>query len=274
MPSSQRPQASPIPARTLRQELRAALLADRLMLNWQPIVSVTTGKWLGFEALLRWHHPKFGTISPGIFIPMAEATGLSRRVDMWVLQRACNEARQWPTPLRLSINVASSSFLHPDFIQVVRRITELAGIDPARLELEVTERVIIDNVDLFTHHESELRAMGVRVLLDDFGTGYSSLDVLADLSLQKIKLDRSFLRGLGTSNRTDRVVRLVLELARELDLITCAEGVERPEQLSFLRNHGCHEFQGFLAARPRVLEEADFTQSSAHLLANAHTNSR
>jgi EAL domain-containing protein (putative c-di-GMP-specific phosphodiesterase class I) len=248
---------------TFREDLAAAADRDQLTLNWQPIACVRSGATLGFEALLRWTHPERGRVRPDVFIAFAEDHDLIADIDAWVMARACQEAAAWPAALRCSVNVSANTFLHPDFPAGVRRTLHRFAMDPNRLEVEVTERVVIADVALFADHVRALGAMGSRVVLDDFGTGYSSLGLLGVFPIHKFKLDRSFIRRLGTSSRADTVVRTILKLGADLNVVTCAEGVERDRQLALLQRHGCNEVQGYLIGRPGLLTGQDFHNSVA-----------
>ena len=246
-----------------RDDLAAAPDRGQFALHWQPIACVRSGATLGFEALLRWMHPARGRVRPDVFIAFAEDHGLIAGIDAWVMARACQEAAAWPAALRFSVNVSATTFLHPDFPAGVRRTLHRFAVDPNRLEVEVTERVVIADVSLFADHVRALGTMGSRVVLDDFGTGYSSLGLLGVFPIHKFKLDRSFIRRLGTSTRADTVVRAILRLGADLNVVTCAEGVEHDRQLALLQRHGCDEVQGYLIGRPGLLTEPDFRNGAA-----------
>jgi EAL domain-containing protein (putative c-di-GMP-specific phosphodiesterase class I) len=245
-----------------RRDLAAAAREEQFTLAWQPIACVRTGATLGFEALLRWRHPTRGAVRPDVFIAFAEDHGLIEGIDDWVMDRACAEAAQWPLPLRFSVNVSVNSFLRTEFPARTLRTLHRHAVDPNRLEIEVTERVVIDHVTLFSDHVRALGAVGARVVLDDFGAGYSSLGLLGIFPIHKIKLDRCFVRRLGVSARADAVVRAILQLGAALDVVTCAEGIERDRQLALLQRHGCDEVQGYLIGRPAVLTARDFPISA------------
>ena len=236
--------------RNLELDLRHATVDGELELHYQPIVSCGNNVLVGFEALVRWNHPKRGRIAPSEFIPLAEECGLIVPLGMWVLETACREACTWALPLRLAVNMSPAQFCHPDLSQQVGAVLAATGLDPARLEIEVTEGFLIDDPDRALAILSEIKAMGVRISLDDFGTGYSSLSYLQRFPFDKIKIDRSFVQGLGESGQAEAIVRAVIAMAGSLNLTVTAEGVETEAQLAALQAQHCDQVQGFLTGRP------------------------
>jgi diguanylate cyclase len=240
--------------------LRTALSANELELHYQPKVDVRTGHIEGAEALIRWRHPQKGLVAPGSFIPLAEETGLIVAVGEWVLREACRQMRAWEATavgrLRVAVNVSAQQFQRVDFSDVVSRIVREYGVDPALLELELTETAVMRDAELSIRALRRLTELGVSISLDDFGTGYSSLSYLRRLPLNKLKIDRSFMQELGVGGGTAQIVRSIVALAHNLNLKVVAEGVETVEQLRFLREVGCDKFQGFYFSPP--LPAAEF----------------
>ena len=235
--------------RELELALRRALGLRELELVYQPQVRMPEGKVTGFEALVRWNHPDRGLVSPADFIPLAEEIGEIDAIGEWVLQSACLEAVGWPAPLSVAVNVSPLQFESGRFVQSVRDALARSGLDPARLEIEITEGVLIDNVTNALAHLEAIRAMGVAVAMDDFGTGYSSLSCLNTFPFSKIKIDQSFVRGEQTE-RSRALVDAIITLGETLGMQTLAEGVETQEQLRRLEKGGCQALQGYLISRP------------------------
>ena len=245
-----------VPDTPLEADLRSALDAGRFRIHWQPIVTCASGELRGFEALIRWDRPGFGAVSPGVFVPVIERLGLFRKLDTWVLQQACAAAARWPSHLRAAVNVSACWFDRPGLTAAVARALEESEIDPARLELEVSEGVVINNKIAAGAELARIKTLGVRLSLDDFGTGYASLGYLQEMPFDKLKLDQSFVRRLGQCRKTEAIVRAVLQLGAGLGMSICAEGVERPDQLAILQAYGCDEVQGYLIGYPeRVLPD-------------------
>ena len=238
---------------TLEQDLRTAVQTGGLALHWQPIVHCPTGRLHGFEALVRWDRPGIGLVSPATFVPVAEAIGLHRDLDLWVLRHALAEAARWPGHMRAAVNVSALWFQGDDLSRAVAAALAEAGMDPSRLELEVTERVFIGDDAAALRACAQLRAVGVGLSLDDFGTGYSSLGYLQTFTFSKLKLDRMFIGRLGNCRRTEVITRAVLTMGADLGMMVCAEGVAHPLQLELLQAYGCDEAQGYLIGRPGVL---------------------
>jgi diguanylate cyclase (GGDEF)-like protein len=242
--------------RMVEEDLRKAIATDQLVLHYQPQVSIDGSTIIGIEALVRWPHPVHGMVPPSEFIGIAEERGLIVPLSDWVLRRACTEAARWPG-LRLAVNVSPIQFRHKDFVADVIRILAETGFDPARLELELTEGVVVEDADAAEAAMMDLRAHGVGLALDDFGTGYSSLIYLRRFAFDKIKIDRSFLEYMETTGESAILVHSIAHLGRALGLRVCAEGVETAEQHRFLQAIGCHELQGFLFSKAVPAEQID-----------------
>lgn len=238
------------PEMELEEDLRAALDAGRFRIHWQPIVTCASGELLGFEALVRWDRPGHGPVSPGVFVPVIERLGLFRKLDEWVLRQACESAARWPSHLRAAVNVSACWFERPGLVATVAAALESSKIDPARLELEVSEGVVIQTKSTAAVELARIKGLGVRLSLDDFGTGYASLGYLQEMPFDKLKLDQSFVRRLGQCRKTEAIVRAVLQLGAGLGMTICAEGVERADQLAILQAYGCDEVQGYLIGYP------------------------
>jgi EAL domain-containing protein (putative c-di-GMP-specific phosphodiesterase class I) len=245
--------AGDIEARFIRDELPRALEARALAVHYQPIVTAAGGSIAGVEALLRWNHQERGGISPAKFVPVAEQMGLMDELGNFVLQRALDDARNWPH-LYISVNLSPLQVRNRGIVDVVRQALARSGIAPERLMLEITEGVLIDNPEEMLRRMEELRALGVRIALDDFGSGYSSLGYLQRFPFDKLKIDRSFVTPLGKSANAAVIVQAIVALGRALGVSIVVEGVETEEQRVLLRLAGCDEMQGFLFARPAPCE--------------------
>jgi diguanylate cyclase (GGDEF)-like protein len=235
--------------RTLELDLRKALQADQFELHYQPLIDLGRGEVCGFEALLRWHHPDRGLVPPDEFIPVAEEIGLIVPLGDWVLKQACRDAVNWPAKLAIAVNLSAVQFRNPMLALSVVSALGQSGLAASRLELEITESVLLqaDRAVLDALHQ--FRDLGVRICMDDFGTGYSSLSYLRSFPFDKIKIDRSFIRELGRDNDCMAIIRAVMRLGSSLGMITTAEGVETEEQLDLLRAEGCMQVQGFLFSK-------------------------
>jgi diguanylate cyclase len=244
--------------RELERDLREALEVGQFHLHWQPIVNCLTGALHRFEALVRWDRPGCGKVSPGTFVPIAEKLGLFKHLDSWVLRAACAEALRWPLPYRVAVNISAHWFQGEDLSYMVEAALRESGLDPSRLEIEVTERVFIDNAGNAQRELAQLKALGVGLSLDDFGTGYSSLSYLRTIPFDKLKLDRLFIEELGTCRRTEVITRAVLQLGAGLGMTVCAEGVSHQAQLEILQAYNCDEVQGYLIGRPAPLTPERF----------------
>ena len=241
--------------RVLERDLRQALDDNTLGLHYQPQVDGHTGALVGFEALLRWTHPVRGSVSPNLFVPLAEETGLIVALGDWVLREACREAAQWAQPLKVAVNLSPRQFQKPDLPETVLAILAETGLSPDRLELEVTESIIINDMARAVGILRRLKSYGIRISMDDFGTGYASLATLQAFPFDKLKIDRSFVAQLGTGPQAAVIVRAVLSLGRSLGMGVVAEGVETHAQMKFLTEEACGEMQGYLFGRPRPITD-------------------
>jgi EAL domain-containing protein (putative c-di-GMP-specific phosphodiesterase class I) len=239
---------------SIEGSLRRALIQQEFGLHYQPKVDLRTGAITGAEALLRWNHPQRGPIPPAQFIPVAEDCGLIVPIGQWVLRKACEQARCWVDaglPLAgIAVNISAMEFRDAGFSDGVFRVLAQTGLDPALLELELTESVLMKNALPAASVLDTLRASGVRVAIDDFGTGFSSLSYLCKLPIDALKVDQSFVHAIASSAAEATIVTAVIGMARSLRLRVVAEGVETAEQLAFLRLHGCDEAQGDYLSRP------------------------
>jgi len=233
--------------RQLEQDLRDAMTNGDLELHYQPVVSTTTEKITGFEALLRWKHPIHGYLSPARFIPVAEESGLVTQIGEWALRAACSQLAQWPENVRIAVNVSPLQFASPSLPAIITSALASAQIDPARLELEITEGVFLNDDSTTDTMFSALKAIGVRLALDDFGTGYSSLGYLKKAPFDKIKIDQSFVRGATLAgSRNGAIISAIVSLAEALNMETTAEGVETLDELDLIRSLGCSHIQGYI----------------------------
>jgi len=239
----------------LEVDLRKAMLTGEFENYYQPIVDVATGKIAGFEALARWNHPQRGFITPDDFIPLAEEIGLIVPLGEWVLRQACRDAATWPGKQTVAVNLSAVQFRNPALALSVVSALSASGLDAKRLELEITETVLLqqDRGVLTTLHQ--IRDLGVRISMDDFGTGYSSLSYLRSFPFDKIKIDRSFIQELGKKDDCTAIIRAITRLGGNLDMATIAEGVETTEQLEILRAEGCTQVQGYLFSQPKPARE-------------------
>ncbi len=241
---------------TLEHDLRRALERSELRLHYQPLVDLATGSVVGVEALLRWQHPARGLVPPLSFIPLAEETGLILPIGRWVLETACRQVREWQrtipaaASLVVSVNLSARQFAHTDLAGTIASILDHTGVAPSSLELEITESVVMDQSEASVERLQGLRALGVKLVLDDFGTGYSSLSYLRRLPLDTIKIDRSFVSGLGTDQPDLPIIQAVISLAHGMGVDVVAEGIETVEQLASLRELACDRGQGYYFARP------------------------
>lgn len=241
--------------RQLEHDLRHATARNELRLVYQPQHDISTGKTIGFEALLRWDHPTRGAISPAVFVPISEESGSIIQIGEWVLKTACREAASWPQPLTVAVNVSPVQIYNENFVQLVHMALLETGLPAPRLELEITETALIRDLDRALHTLRRIKALGVRVAMDDFGTGYSSLSNLRAFPFDKIKIDSSFIRSVDVNMQAATIVRAVLGLGRGLGLPVLAEGVETAGELQFLQSENCTEVQGFLTGRPGGIEQ-------------------
>jgi diguanylate cyclase (GGDEF)-like protein len=257
--------------KSLELDLRKALVNGELTLDYQPIVNLKTGKVTACEALIRWHHPERGNVPPLEFIPVAEETGLIVPIGTWALGRACADATEWPGELTVAVNVSPVQFRTADFLPVVKTALETSRLSACRLELEITELVLMQGADealALLHH---LKDLGVSIAMDDFGTGYSSLGYLRSFPFNRIKIDQSFIRDLTKNKESLAILRAVIGLGRSLDIVTTAEGVETQKQLELLKTEGCTDVQGYYFSPPtsklEIVELLAFLDSHAKAVA-------
>ena len=241
--------------RALELDLREALPNDELELYYQPLVNLERNEVCGFEALLRWHHPDRGMISPDEFIPIAEDIGLIAPIGEWALRQACAEAVTWPHHITVAVNLSPAQFRSETLVQMVANALAASGLPAQRLELEITESALLQNNEITLAAVCQLRSLGVRIAMDDFGTGYSSLAYLQNFPFDKIKIDRSFISSLATGRGSLAIFKAIIRLADSLGMTTIAEGVETEEQLEMVRVEGCTEMQGYLFSHPRPAAE-------------------
>ncbi|ODR97352.1 hypothetical protein AUC69_12065 [Methyloceanibacter superfactus] len=238
--------------RRMENDLRNALRKNQLYLDYQPQFGLDNGKLTGYEALVRWWHPSEGEIPPTTFIPIAEETGLIAPLGEWILKTACTYATTWPLDTKLAVNLSPAQFKTQDVYGLVRRILAETGLEPERLELEITEAIILQNTDAVIDTLTKLDQLGVCIAMDDFGTGYSSLSYLTRFPVKKIKIDRSFIDTLGTSERTSAIVSSIVGLGQSLHVTITAEGVETEGQAAMLKQWGCDQVQGYYYGRPEM----------------------
>jgi predicted signal transduction protein with EAL and GGDEF domain len=240
--------------RVLHQDLSLAIKNGELSLYYQPQAisrhTVAESEIIGFEALARWLHPVRGFVPPSDFIPLAEESGLIVAMGEWILREACREAASWPMPLQIAVNLSPAQFMHGDLVGLVHSILLETGLAPGRLELEITEGVLIEDFDRGLALLRRLKALGVRISMDDFGSGYSSLSYLQAFPFDKIKIDRAFVVNLGRNPQSAAIVRAVIGLGHGLEMSIVAEGVETQEQLGFLAEEGCDAVQGYFIGKP------------------------
>jgi EAL domain-containing protein (putative c-di-GMP-specific phosphodiesterase class I) len=244
----------------LREELAKAVERKEIIVEYQPIVELESGQISAAEALVRWEHPVRGRIPPSEFIALAEETGLIMPLGEYVLEAACRQLAAWARQpemmrLELAVNVSACQFRHPDFVETVLDILDRTRADPRKLKLELTESMLVANVDEITAKMSILKARGVGFSLDDFGTGYSSLSYLKRLPLDQLKIDQSFIRDVLTDPNDAAIARTIVALGQSLGLAVIAEGVETEMQREFLARNNCHAYQGYLFSEPLALPE-------------------
>jgi diguanylate cyclase (GGDEF)-like protein/PAS domain S-box-containing protein len=243
--------------RQLEADLRVAIGRSEMAVHYQPLADLGSGCILGFEALVRWTHPQLGRISPGVFIRLAEETGSILELGEWVLREACAEAAGWNPPLKLAVNLSPLQFMHDDLVGMVERVLAETGLEPSRLDLEITEGLLIEDAAGALATLERLKALGVRISMDDFGTGYSSLSYFRMFPFDKVKIDRSFVQDMIDNPQARAIVRSVIGLGRGLGVPVLAEGVETTEQLEMLRAEGCDQVQGYLISRPNPIHFFD-----------------
>ncbi len=240
----------------METDLRRAVERQEFIVHYQPIVTLETGRLRGFEALVRWQHPEQGLVSPAKFIPIAEETGLIVPIGSWVLHEACRQIREWRDrypdcfPLQMSVNLSGKQFLQPDLIGQIREILDETHLDPSHLKLEITESVVMDNVEVAIEMLRQIRRLGIDLSIDDFGTGYSSLSYLHRFPLNTLKIDRSFVSRMHENNENREIVGTIIMLAKNLGMDVIAEGVETKDQMLRLWEMGGKYGQGYYFSRP------------------------
>ncbi len=242
----------------VEKDLTLAIRQNELELHYQPQVD-RAGELVGFEALMRWRHPTLGYVPPALFIPVAEETGLILSIGQWVIHEAARQCNAWQLlggkPIRVAVNVSAVQFSQPDFADFVIESIRRFDLDPLCLELEITESLLVGNIESLIEKLNALRAAGLRIAIDDFGTGYSSLSYLQWLPIDSLKIDRSFVSNIIANaqslRRTTAIIRAVTALALDLGLSVTAEGIETAEQQRFLLEIGCHQLQGYLFGKPQ-----------------------
>jgi EAL domain-containing protein (putative c-di-GMP-specific phosphodiesterase class I) len=244
--------------------LRMAMEKKQLFICYQPLFELHSDKIIGVEALLRWEHPTLGKISPKVFIPLAEETGLIQSIGEWVLHTACAQVKKWQIAghvhLKVAVNISVKQFYQKNFIELIQQTLTNTQLDPKDLELEMTESIILNNFAEARQKMEILKNIGVCLVIDDFGTGYSSLSYLKYFSFDKIKIDKSFIDGLGKNTNDSTIVQAIMAIAKQLGITVLAEGVERKEQIKFIAHQQDNQVQGYYFSRP--LDEAACT----HLL--------
>jgi len=240
-------------------DLRGALSRNEFELHYQPILDAKTRQACAAEALIRWRHPVEGLIPPDRFIPLAEEAGLMEPLGEWILEKACADAVSWPAHIKVAVNLSAVQFRSGKLFDVILCALVESGLSPERLELEITESVIMQNAESYRLVIQQLKNIGISIALDDFGTGYSSLSYLTKFPFNKIKIDRSFTQGLESRADCAAIVASVLTLARGLGIVVTAEGVETEQQFELLRVSGVQQVQGYLFARPQPIAELDFS---------------
>lgn len=243
----------------LENQLRSALIENHFVLHYQPQFALKSGDLIGFEALLRWNDPETGLVPPDKFIPLAEETGLIVPIGEWVIATACQTLKKlqenWPIPLRMAVNISARQFRHDALISAVAKALYRSQIKAEWLELEITESMVMDNVDQAINKMNEFKRMGIHLAIDDFGTGYSSLGYLKKFPISRLKIDRSFVRDLAQNSSDQAIVNSIIALGKTLDLEIIAEGIETSEQYDFLMRAGCDQAQGYLLGRPLPIKD-------------------
>jgi len=245
---------------TLEHSLRLAIERDELFLLYQPQNDIASGKITGLEALLRWQSPDLGLVMPDRFIQIAENSGLMTAIGEWVLRTSCSQVKKWQNEglpvVPVAVNVSAVQFRQEGFRELIKQVLHETGLDPGYLQLELTESVLLSNADVMFEVLLDLKDMGLKLVIDDFGTGYSSLNYLRQFPVTKLKIDRSFIRDVALNTDDAAITTAIINMSKGLNLKVLAEGVENKAQLSFLRNQGCDEFQGYYFSRPLKVEDA------------------
>jgi diguanylate cyclase (GGDEF)-like protein len=243
--------------RQIELDLRSAVAHSQFAVHYQPFVNIDTGEVSGVEALVRWRHPQRGLLLPARFIPLAEETGLIVPLGEWVLRKACKDASNWPSHIKIAVNLSAAQFASGALVATVVQALATTGLRPDRLELEITESVLLARTEANLAILNQLRQLGVCIVMDDFGTGYSSLSCLHQFRFDKVKIDQMFVRNLPRTDDSRAIVRAVTGIGSSLGMSTTAEGVETEAQLNFLREHGCDEVQGFFFSEPQPASAID-----------------
>ena len=253
----------------LEEALGKAVEQGEFVLHYQPKMQVDTGEWSGVEALIRWNRPGYGLVSPMLFIPALEETGMIVAVGSWVLNAACSKISEWEQaglgPIRVAVNVSGKQFLQKDLAVTIEAAIRKHRIEPSLLEIEITESSLMSNADQTIAILRDLKALGIRISIDDFGTGYSSLAYLKRFPIDKLKIDIAFIRDVTTNEDDAAITAAIINMAHSLKLKVIAEGVETSEQLEFLRAHGCDEIQGYYFSRPLPAPELKKLRLEARL---------
>lgn len=244
----------------LETDLHHALENNEFYLCYQPQIDITNNQMVSVEALIRWKHPEKGLILPNDFIPIAEQAGIIVPIGAWVLREACQQNKKWQEqglpPIRVTVNISTNQFKHPQFVETVKNILEETQLEPDFLELELTENLLIKMVDA-KKTIMDLKNLGVRIALDDFGTGYSSLGYLRHLKIDRLKIDQSYVKNINSDSDDEVIIKAIISIARDLNLQVVAEGVETQKQLDFLRSKHCEEIQGYFFSKPIIAEEIE-----------------
>ncbi|CAO4157218.1 Diguanylate cyclase [Methylorubrum extorquens] len=241
--------------RRLELDMRQALARREFLLHYQPQMNLENNRLTGCEALIRWRHPERGTVSPVDFIPLAEEIGLIVPIGEWVIRQACRDAAAWPAPLSVAVNVSPAQFKSERLVETILSALSTSGLPAKRLEVEITEGVLLQESEKTLQTLHRLRALGVRVSMDDFGTGYSSLSYLRSFPFDKIKIDRSFVKDLAAKPDGDAIIRAIAGLGKSLGMTTVAEGVETHDQMQRIRAEGCTDVQGYLISKPITADD-------------------
>jgi EAL domain-containing protein (putative c-di-GMP-specific phosphodiesterase class I) len=240
---------------TLEGDLRDAIVRCQFEVHYQPFYDVQSGRRRGLEALVRWRHPTRGLIPPDKFIPLAEQTGLIVPLGEWVLRQACDDATSWPADVKVAVNLSAVQFKQADLFDVIQSALHNSGLPPEQLEVEITESVLLERAAENHAFIEKLKGIGISLALDDFGTGYSSLSSLTTFPFDKIKIDKSFIANLTKHHNSTAIISSIVTLARGLDMVVTAEGVETREQFDRLRSLGVNFAQGYLLGRPVPIGE-------------------
>lgn len=243
----------------MENDLRKALESNQLVLYYQPQVHIASGEIVGVEALIRWKHPEQGFISPAEFIPLAEETGLIISIGQWVLHTACSQCRDWQDsgypPFRVAVNLSMLQLRQENLVDTIAQALKEAGLDSQYLEIEITESMAMQNVEMLIKKLKALKDLGIGISIDDFGTGYSSFNYLKQFPIDTLKIDRSFIRDISGSEDDAAIVQAIIAMAHSLKLTVLAEGVEMNDQLEFLKQQKCDRIQGYLFSPPLAAED-------------------